>query len=211
MSEKKKLTIYEMCVCAIATALMCVLSPISVPIGPVPVTLGILAICFSVCLLGMKGSLISFVLYLLIGIAGLPVFSNYQGGPAKVVGPTGGYLVGFIFLIFVAGLAFDLTHEPKAVALFRSLGKTDAMGRFWVSFFQIAIVAIGMVIGTAIVYAFGTAWFMFQTKNTLEVALGLCVIPFIPFDLAKIAIALIVGHAVRFGLKKAHLLPSITW
>lgn len=211
MNEKKKLTIYEMCVCAIATALMCILSPISVPIGPVPVTLGILAICFSVYLLGMKGALISFTLYLLIGLAGLPVFSNYQGGPAKLVGPTGGYLFGFFFLIIVAGLAFDLTHKPKAVAFFRGLGKSEAMGQFWVNFFQILFVAVGMIIGTAICYAFGTAWFMFQTKNTLEASLALCVIPFIPFDLAKIAIALIVGHAVRFGLKAAHVLPKITW
>ena len=52
---------------------------------------------------GNKFSTISYIVYLLIGLVGLPVFSGFSGGPAKVAGPTGGYLVGFVFLTVIAG------------------------------------------------------------------------------------------------------------
>lgn len=87
------------------TAVTCILGPLSVPIGPVPISLTNLAIYFTVILLGWKKGTVSYVIYLLIGLVGVPVFSSFSAGPAKLFGPTGGYLIGFDFsAMIVAGL-----------------------------------------------------------------------------------------------------------
>ena len=93
----KKITTFEMAMCGIFAALMCIAGPLSVPIGPVPVTLTNLVIYFALAVCGTRLTLISCIVYLLLGAAGLPVFSGLQGGLAKMAGPTGGYLIGFIF------------------------------------------------------------------------------------------------------------------
>ena len=88
---KNKSTIYQLTTCAIMTALMCILGPMSIPIGPIPVSFTNLVIYLAVYLLGTKGATISYLIYLLLGAVGLPVFSGYAGGLAKLAGPTGGY------------------------------------------------------------------------------------------------------------------------
>ncbi len=181
---KQKNLIYELTTCAIFSALMCIFGPLAVPIGPVPVSLTNLVIYLAVFLLATKGTTLAFVIYLLLGAVGLPVFSGYSGGLGKLSGPTGGYLIGFIFLAIISGIAFE-----------KSKG-------------NLIITAIGMVLGTLVTYTFGTAWFIFQAKCTLPYALGICVTPFIPFDLGKIVIACIVGQTIRKALLRTGLLPK---
>ena len=178
----KKLTIYQMATCAIIAALMCILGPLSIPIGPVPVSLTNLVVLLAAVLLGAKLSTVSAVVYILLGLVGLPVFSGFQGGVAKLAGPTGGYIIGFIFLAFISGLFFEKTN-----------------GRFVLS-------AVGMVIGTAVLYLFGTIWFVLMMDCDVAYALSVCVVPFIPFDLVKIVIALFLGKAIRSALGKAGLI-----
>ena len=101
---ERKSQIYQLACCALMAALMCIFGPMSVPIGPVPVSLTNLVIYFTVYLIGMKGATVSYLIYMLLGIVGLPVFSGYQGGLAKVAGPTGGYLVGFILMALICDL-----------------------------------------------------------------------------------------------------------
>ena len=91
-----KFTIYQIAMIAVMTAVTCVLAPLSIPIGPVPISLTNLVIYFSLYILGTKKGTISYVIYLLIGLVGIPVFSSFTGGPGKLFGPTGGYLIGFI-------------------------------------------------------------------------------------------------------------------
>ncbi len=182
MSNKGK--IYTITSCAIVTALMCIFGPMSVPIGVIPISLTNLVIYFAIYILGWKGSTISYVVYMLLGLVGLPVFSGFQGGPAKLVGPTGGYLLGFIFITIIAGLCFDKTK-----------GKV-----------RIPVTIAGMLVSTAITYFFGTVWFMAQTGNDLATSLGLCVFPFIPFDIAKMVIATMIGMPVRKALIKTGML-----
>lgn len=180
----KKNQLYQMTTCAIMAALMCVLGPMSVPIGPVPVTLTNLVLYLSVFLLGTKGATVSYLVYLLLGAVGLPVFSGYQGGLAKLAGPTGGYLVGFILMTIIGGL-------------FMQFSKVNPI-----------ITGLGMALGTAVTYLFGTIWFVNLMKCEFGYALGVCVFPFIPFDLGKIVIACVLGTAVRAALSKANLLPE---
>ena len=120
----------------------------------------------------------------LLGMVGLPVFSGYSGGLAKVAGPTGGYIVGFIFLALIGGFFVD--H-------FR--------GKYlWT--------ILGLVLGMAVTYGFGTAWFVFQMKCTLWYALMACVFPFAVIDVIKIVVATLVGATIRRQLVKAHLIGA---
>lgn len=171
-TEKRKITTQQMALVAIMTALTCILAPFSLPIGPVPISLTNLVIYFSLYLLGWKLGTLSYVIYLLIGLVGVPVFSGFTAGPAKLFGPTGGYLIGFIPMAIIAGIVID-------------------------KFSQRWIQILGMIVGTAICYAFGTAWFCIQAGYTVSAALAVCVIPFIPADLIKMVIAMIIGPEIR--------------
>ena len=100
----KKTALYTMTSCALMAAMMCALCPLSVPIGPIPVSLGTFVMMLTVYLLGTRNALISCAVYLLLGAVGMPVFSGFQGGLAKLAGPTGGYLIGYLGLIAAAGV-----------------------------------------------------------------------------------------------------------
>ncbi len=178
----KKSTVFNMTSCALMAALMCVLCPVSVPIGPIPISLSILVILLTVYVLGTWRALVSYTVYLLLGAVGMPVFSGFQGGLAKLAGPTGGYLAGFWLMILVAGIIMEK-------------GKRNLL-----------VTILGMLVGVAIDYAVGTAWFVFQTESTVVHALDVCVYPFIPFDVAKIVIAVLLGSVVYKGLQRAKLL-----
>ncbi len=166
--------------CALFAALMCICGPLSVPIGPVPVSLTNFVLYFALMIIGTKLTFISYIVYLLLGLVGLPVFSGFAGGVAKVAGPTGGYLVGFLLMVLIGGFLMEKSKSNPVIT------------------------GIGMVIGTAICYAFGTAWFMFSLDYELLPALSLCVWPFVPFDLIKIVLAIIAGRIVQnHGCDKA--------
>jgi len=178
-TNKTKLN--SMVIAAMLAAVMCILGPISLPIGPVPISLTNMVIFFTVTLLGCKYGTISTAIYVLIGIAGLPVFSGYSGGMAKLMGPTGGFIVGFILLAFVSGFFIDLAKGKKSVIIF------------------------GLVLGAAIDYVCGTAWFVFLTKSSVLHALAICVFPFLIGDAIKIFIAVYAGEMLkaRIGTEKA--------
>ena len=163
---------------ALMTAITCILAPLSVPVGPIPVSLTNLVLCFSVVLLGKKKASFSFLIYLLMGLAGVPVFSGFSAGPAKLVGPTGGYLLGFFLLTWIGG--FFVERFPGKRLLY----------------------AAGMAIGMMGLYAFGTVWYMILMKTSdLWYALSVCVFPFLIFDAVKIAMACIVGETIRKRIK----------
>ena len=180
--KNKKLTTYQMAVTALMTAVMCVLGPLSVPIGAVPISLTNLVICFTVWLLGAKLGTLSVALYLLIGLVGVPVFSGYGAGIAKIAGPTGGYLVGFLLMAFIGGLFIEKSKGNPVIS------------------------GVGLVLGIAVSYVLGTAWFVFQMKCELSHALAVCVYPFIAFDLAKVVISCVVGALLRKHLEQAGVL-----
>ena len=111
--KNKKLTTYQMAVTALMAAALCVLGPLSVPIGAIPISLSNFVICLTAWLLGPKFGTLSVAVYLLIGLVGVPVFSGYGAGIAKLAGPTGGYLVGYLLLAFIGGL-FIAQHKADA-------------------------------------------------------------------------------------------------
>ena len=165
----------------VMAAVTCILGPLSIPIGPVPISLTNLAIYFTVCILGMKYGTISYCIYLLLGLIGLPVFASFTAGPAKLFGPTGGYLIGFIFLALISGAFFDR----------------------WLK--NLPLCFLGMMLGTIVCYAFGTAWLAHLTGMSFGAALAAGVLPFIPGDLLKMVLALFFGPQLRKRLRAAGL------
>ena len=178
-TEKRKITTQQMALVAVMTALTCILAPFSLPIGPVPISLTNLVIYFSLYLLGWKLGTLSYVIYLLIGLVGVPVFSGFTAGPAKLFGPTGGYLIGFIPMAIIAGIVIDKYTEKWLLCL------------------------LAMIIGTIVCYALGTTWLAYEAKMDMMAALWAGVIPFIPGDLVKMALAILIAPKIRAQVCRA--------
>ena len=157
---------------------------IQIPFGQINFTMQTFGVFVALGLLGGKAGTMSVVVYLLLGAIGAPVFSNFSGGVAKLAGPTGGYLVGFVF----AGLVY------WAVTKLFGEGAVSSV--------------IGMILGNLVCYAFGTAWFMTvaSSKPGLAAALSMCVLPFVLPDLLKIALAYTVTVTLRDRLRAARIL-----
>lgn len=194
MTKSKSLSdsIKIMAMISVLTALTCILAPNSfaIPVSPVPISLTSIAIFLAVYVLGTKYATVSYLIYLLLGLAGLPIFSGYTGGPAKLAGPTGGYLIGFIFMAIIAGIFIDkfplktpIVKQPKRIALHMT----------------------GMILGTLVCYLFGTVWLAVQLHLGFQAALMIGVVPYIPGDLAKMIFSLILGSEIRSALTKAGL------
>lgn len=184
-AAKQKLSIYQMSVVALMTALTCILGPMSIPIGTVPISFTNFVIYLTIYLLGIKLGTISYCIYLLLGMAGLPVFSGYSGGLAKLAGATGGYLIGFIFMAVISGIFIKKFHGKTSLSI------------------------LGMTLGTLVAYLFGTVWFMIETKCTPIYALTVCVFPFLIGDAIKILLASKIGPLIRSALSRAHLLENL--
>lgn len=163
---------------ALSTALLCIFGPISIPIGPIPISVTNFMLFLMLYLLGWRRTISSFGIYLMLGIAGLPVFSGYAGGIAKLLGPTGGYLIGFLPMLLLAGTAIERSN--------RRIAQIFALSA-----------------ATLVCYTFGTIWFCIQSGNAIAAALSLCVIPFIPFDLAKILAVSAIGPMMKKLLNRA--------
>ena len=211
--NEKKISTSTIAMIALMTAVTCILGPLSVPIGPVPISLTNLAIYFTVILLGWKKGTVSYVIYLLIGLVGVPVFSSFSAGPAKLFGPTGGYLIGFIFLAMISGWFIE-KFPGKRVMYFVGMVVTLTLpvsfkwyGTVINPFFgeyYIWMVLIFMTAGVfAVCYALGTAWLAYEAEMTFQAALMAGVIPFIIGDIAKMIVAIIVAPMIKNPLVKA--------
>ena len=171
--DNQKIRTKQMVLIALMTAVTCVLGPLSIPLpfSPVPISLTNFAIFLAIFVLGMKSGTISFIIYLLLGAIGVPVFSSFRGGLQVLAGPTGGYLIGFIFLALIMGFALD--HFDR----------------------KLVPTIIGMIIGMAVCYAFGTVWLAKLLSLSFKEGLMMG-------DAAKIIIAAIVGPKLYGATQK---------
>lgn len=147
---------------ALFAAIICIMAPFSLNVGLIPISLGTFAIYLAGGFLGGKKGMTAVGVYILLGAIGLPVFTGFSGGFAKLLGVTGGYIIGFVPLVLITGI---FAEKNKA------------------------LLPLGMVLGTLACYAFGTVWFMALTKSELVPALMSCVVPFLIGDAVKIAAA----------------------
>ena len=180
-TSRRNMKLYRMSMTALLSAVICVLSPMVIPIGPVPITLANLAMYLAVYLLGARWGTMSCLVYVLIGAAGVPVFAGFTGGAGKLLGPTGGYIVGYVLMALIAGRVVE-ANRRRVIQL------------------------VGLIAGTAVCYVLGTVWYCVSMECGVAAALGLCVFPFIPGDLVKIGAASVIGPMLRDRLSKAGLL-----
>lgn len=181
---KNKSKVYQMATVGVLTAVICILGPLSIPIGLVPISFTTLAVFIALYALGMKKAILSIILYIVIGFNGIPVFSGFSSGPVKLFGPTGGYIIGYVFMALISGHFIDRYFDKWYLCV------------------------AGMLIGTIILYIFGTVCLACQADLTAGAALTAGVIPFIPGDLTKIAIAAVIGPLLRKRLIKAKLFQA---
>ena len=171
-----KFTTRDLTYTALGAVLLAVCSWLSVP-APVPFTLQTFAVFCVLELLGGRRGTAAVLVWLLLGAAGLPVFSGFRGGLGTLFGLTGGYLLGFV----LTGLVYRLFERFSS----RPAARVGAL-----------------VLGLALCYAFGTLWFMrlyaAQTGPiSVAAALGCCVLPFLLPDAAKLGLALLLARRLR--------------
>lgn len=166
---------------AIFTAVNVVCAQIQIPIAPVPISLATFAIFLTAGLLGHKYGSLSLIVYVLLGAIGVPVFAGFSGGFGIITGPTGGYIIGYIFTAFITGAIID-SYMAKSAA------GAPARRR---SVPPYPVLILAMIAGLAACYLLGTIWFIHLTGWTIGKALMTCVVVFLPGDALKIILAAI--------------------
>lgn len=156
-------------------ALMAVVSPFSIKIGPIPLSFATLMVMITSFVLGNKDGVIVVFVYILLAFFGIPVLSGFRSGAAALFGMTGGYIFGYLPLAYLSSY----------------FGYDDWKHKM-----------IGMLLGTVILYAFGTIWFMVYTHTTLWPSLLACVLPFLPGDFIKMIVVVLTEERIRKVLKK---------
>ncbi|MDO5122674.1 MAG: biotin transporter BioY, partial [Erysipelotrichaceae bacterium] len=152
------------------------LAPIAIPLaGEVPISLATFAVMLSGAVLGSNLGTRAVLVYIILGMMGIPVFANYASGSGIVFGMTGGYIIGYLPLAFMTGLFREkLGKEKKYIPI-----------------------ACGALLGNLILYVLGTVWFIRCTEMPLAGALAACVFPFIPGDLLKTAAVCLLTPRLR--------------
>lgn len=168
---------------AFFAALIAVSTFVSFPLGPVPFTLQTLCVFLSGLCIGSKRASLSVMLYIVAGCIGLPIFSGGKAGPGVLLGPTGGYLLGFIILAFLSGLGsqHNKKHPPKTIVTI-----------CWMSF------------GLILTYFCGATGLMWRLGFSPTKAILTGALPFIPGDIIKLIIAFTIW---KYLLRK-RLLPT---
>lgn len=171
--RSRSIGIYDIALSALGVAIITVCAYITVPgIGSmVPFTLQTFAVHAVCMLLGWRRGSASVAAYILLGAAGLPVFAGMRGGYAVLMGPTGGYIIGFLPMALLVGFLYKKLRSNRVLS------------------------ALSMIGGEIVMYAFGTAWFVIVYPSPISVAsaLMMCVVPYIIPDILKCALALLIA------------------
>jgi biotin transport system substrate-specific component len=169
--SKSKGKIYNIAITGLMATCLCIVAPLSIPVGIVPLSFTTFAAFLSLYLIGWKKGVVSYVVYVLIGLAGLPVFSGFSGGPGRLLGPTGGFIVGIIPAMIIVGAAIEKSK-------------------------RILIHFASFAAGTVLIYVSGAAWFCLVTDSDFNAAIAVCVAPFVIADVVKIIVVMIAGPLI---------------
>lgn len=174
----KKYNTVTLVLVGLFAAILSIFAPISfsLPFTTIPISLATFAVYLAGAVLGPYLATLSVAIYLLLGLVGVPVFSGYTAGFQKLAGPTGGYIIGYLFMALCTG--FFVKRFPK-----KYLGYP-----------------IGMLFGTILCYTLGTIWFMIQSGTHLAAAMTMCVYPFIMGDILKIIAAISLAYPLNHAL-----------
>jgi len=145
-----------------------------IPVPPVPITLQTFFLYLAAALLGGRLGALSQVVYLMVGIIGLPVFAGGKGGLGVLLGPTGGYLFGFVAGAYVTGWLSELRKDP---------------GPAWL--------ASAMIGGTTVIYLLGVSQLTLVARFSVRQAIAVGVLPFLIGDALKISLAVFITKKLR--------------
>ncbi len=174
--QNKKTNLKDLILIAIFSAIICVVSPFSIPMPfGVPMTLQTFIIPLTAIILGTKRGVIATCIYILLGIVGIPVFSNFSSGLAMILGPTGGFIISFPILALTAGIGCD-------------------KNKFIFAFY--------LILGACINYFIGLLVFTYVSEFDLITSISYCIIPFIPTTIIKIILLLLFGKKIKNSLLK---------
>lgn len=161
--------------CALFGALLCLISPICIPIGPIPISLAVFAVMLIAQVLPRYEALTVVCLYLVLGALGLPVFAGFSGGVGALLGATGGFIFSYPLLALCAGV-----HPGR-----------KGMG-----------VYLGCTLGVLVSYLCGLLWYCYvASPGSLQAALVACILPFLPIDALKIVLAVWFSKMIKARIK----------
>lgn len=187
VSVKASAQIRAAVLCGLFAAFTAVFSQISLPIGPVPISCSLIAVYLAGLFLPVKTAALSQLVYLLLGIVGVPVFAGFQSGAARLAGPTGGYLLVYPVIALLLSLAMVVYDKKMASKSFAA---------------RAAFIVGALLVSLVVCYAAGTAWFTVFSGSSFQKAMSLTVLPFIAGDIAKIVLCTVVTLSARDRLKK---------
>ena len=168
--------------CALFAAILCIFSPIQIPIGPIPIAMSVFAVMFTGVCLGWKTGAAAVIVYIFIGICGMPLFAGGTSGLPALAGLTGGYIWSYIFMVIIIGL-FCRIPSKKYIT-------------------SVIIAVAGCLLGLIVCYICGTAQYMLLSGCGLLESLAVCVFPFIPFDILKAVCASLLGVSLKTALRR---------
>jgi biotin transport system substrate-specific component len=171
--QKPKVKTLALCLCGLFAALSAILSWTSIQIGTVPIAFTHISVFLAAGLLGPLYGTVSQIVFVLLGAAGIPVFTGFSGGLGVIAGPRGGFILGYLATAFVTGLLINRlgTKVPALLA---------ALAAGWVC-----------------TYAIGVPWIAWQTGTGLLPSLSAYCLPFLPGDAAKTAICVVLIARLR--------------
>ena len=169
----------ELTVTALCCALTAVSAPLTVtlPFTLIPFSLSLLPIFLTGALLPKRHAFLAVLLYVVLGMAGLPVFSGFAAGVGVLAGPTGGFIVGYPFTALLVSVAVE--HR-----------------------FSLLRYAVGAAAGLAVCYACGSVWYAVSAGVPYLQSLLATVVPFVGWDALKAVLAGSLAAALRVVLKK---------
>ncbi len=182
MSQRKKF--YDIAICSMFAAILCICSVTTIPIGPIPISLGIFGVLLASNILSLKRALLSTFIFIFLGIIGLPVFSGFKGGIFVIIGPTGGYIISYLFVALITNISYQhlsFTKMPDFIKVF-----------------------ISSIIGLFVCYLFGTLHYMIVLSVPCSSAILTCIIPFILFDILKALAVSFIALPIKNAIKSTN-------
>lgn len=167
---------HNITVTALFSAVICILSVVTLPIGPVPLSLSLFAVILSSTVLSVRQSLLSVILYILVGALGIPVFSGFKGGFYVLFGATGGFIFSYIPVAFINSFISSKTNKK--------------MPKF-----------IGGILSLIPLYAWGTLQYSVVCSQDFKASFAICVLPFVAFDVIKAISAVCIGIKLKKVIK----------
>ena len=184
MRVKDSRSLHKLTLCALFAALIAVLSPIAVPFGPIPVSLGLLGVLLTSLILPPVRALTSVTVFLLLGICGLPVFGGGGSGAMILAGPTGGYLWSYLLVSLTVSLL------------------SRRIGQRWQNQAAIRSGFVACLVGVLLCYLCGTLQYALVMQTDPLAAIAVCVLPFLPFDVVKSLLAAYLSQKLKRILGK---------